>query len=171
VKRSEIAIFHGFWLALVALLLSGCDNELLSRIDRLEAQAEQNERDGLQFLARNAQQSGVQLRPSGLQYRVLKSGSGASPQAGDLVQVHYRGSLIDGSEFDSSYARGEPASFALRGLIPGWQEALPLMRVGGHWRLFVPAQLAYGKRSPSSKIPPNSTLIFELELLAIEGQH
>ena len=156
---------------LFSLLLSGCDNEMLSRIDSLEQQAEQNAKAGQAFLAENGAKAGVLTTDSGLQYRVLRSGGGgegASPTLNDRVRAHYRGSLIDGSEFDSSYARGEAAVFPVGGLIPGWQEALQLMKVGDHWELYVPSGLAYGKRSPSSKIPPNSTLVFELELLAIE---
>ena len=154
----------------VALVLSGCDNELLSRLDKLENEAEQSLQAGQAFLTNNASQTGVVTTDSGLQYRVLRAGTGPSPQLSDRVQVHYRGSLIDGSEFDSSYARGEAARFPVAGLIPGWQEALQLMRVGDHWEVFVPSGLAYGKRSPSPKIPSNSTLVFEMELLAIEGE-
>lgn len=156
-------------LGTMLLSLSGCDNELLSRLDKLEGQAEANLQAGQVFLAENARQSGVLMTDSGLQYQVLRAGTGPSPALSDRVEVHYRGALIDGSEFDSSYARDEPARFPVAGLIPGWQEALQLMRVGDHWRLFVPSGLAYGKRSPSPEIPPNSTLVFEMELLAIEG--
>ncbi|WP_421865740.1 FKBP-type peptidyl-prolyl cis-trans isomerase [Motiliproteus sp.] len=152
----------------VALTLAGCDNELLSRIDTLEQQAEANAQAGQKFLAENGAKDGVISTDSGLQYRVLKSGTGPSPTLQDRVRAHYRGTLIDGSEFDSSYARGEAASFPVNGLIPGWQEALQLMKVGDHWELYVPSGLAYGKRSPSPKIPSQSTLIFELELVEIE---
>lgn len=155
---------------MVLLGVSGCDNELLSRLDKLEDQANANQQAGQAYLTANAQQVGVLTTPSGLQYRVLRAGTGVSPALSDRVQVHYRGQLIDGSEFDSSYARNEPARFPVEGLIPGWQEALQLMRVGDSWQLFVPAELAYGKRSPSPKIPSNSTLVFEMELLAIEGE-
>ncbi|WP_424398988.1 FKBP-type peptidyl-prolyl cis-trans isomerase [Motiliproteus coralliicola] len=150
------------------LTLAGCDNELLSRIDTLEQQAEANALAGQKFLAENGAKAGVITTDSGLQYRVLKSGSGASPTLQDRVRAHYRGMLIDGSEFDSSYARGEAASFPVSGLIPGWQEALQLMKEGDHWELYVPSGLAYGKRSPSPKIPSQSTLIFELELVEVE---
>ncbi|MEH6469869.1 MAG: FKBP-type peptidyl-prolyl cis-trans isomerase [Halopseudomonas sp.] len=157
-------------LCSLVLILQGCDNELLSRLDKLEGQAEENMLAGQAFLKDNARQTGVATTASGLQYRVLRTGAGPLPALSDRVAVHYRGSLIDGSEFDNSYTRGEPARFPLQGLIPGWQEALPMMRVGDHWKLFVPSGLAYGKRSPSPSIPPNSTLVFELELLAIEEQ-
>jgi len=154
----------------VLMSLSGCDNELLSRLDKLEDQAEANQQAGQAYLTANARQDGVLITSSGLQYRVLRAGTAVSPTLADRVQVHYRGELIDGSEFDSSYARNEPARFPVAGLIPGWQEALQLMRVGDHWQLFIPSGLAYGKRSPSPKIPSNSTLVFEMELLAIEGE-
>lgn len=152
----------------VALTLTGCDNELLSRIDSLEKEAEANAQAGQQFLTQNGAKEGVITTDSGLQYRVLKTGSGKSPTLKDRVRAHYRGTLIDGSEFDSSYARGQAASFPVSGLIPGWQEALQLMKEGDHWELYVPSGLAYGKRSPSPKIPSRSTLIFELELLEVE---
>ncbi|MEH6825428.1 MAG: FKBP-type peptidyl-prolyl cis-trans isomerase [Motiliproteus sp.] len=157
-------------LCSIALSIQGCDNELLSRLDKLEGKAEESLQAGRSFLTENASQAGVVVTDSGLQYRVLRAGAGASPSLSDRVRVHYRGTLIDGTEFDSSYARGEPARFPVAGLIPGWQEVLQLMRVGDHWQLFIPSGLAYGKRSPSPKIPSNSTLVFEMELLAIEEE-
>lgn len=157
-------------LGTMLLSLWGCDYELLSRLDKLEGQAEANLQAGQVFLTENARQSDVLVTGSGLQYQILRAGSGASPALSDRVEVHYRGTLIDGSEFDSSYARGEPAQFPVAGLIAGWQEALQLMRVGDRWKLFVPSGLAYGKRSPSPQIPPSSTLVFEMELLAIQGE-
>ncbi len=156
-------------LGAMLMALSGCDNELLSRLNKLEDQAAANQQAGQAYLTANAEQLGVLTTPSGLQYRILRAGTGVSPTLSDRVQVHYRGQLLDGSEFDSSYARNKPAEFPVAGLIPGWQEALQLMRVGDHWQLFVPSGLAYGKRSPSPKIPSSSTLVFEMELLAIEG--
>lgn len=170
VLRFKSGFFQKLILIVMVAVLAGCDNELLSRIDQLEAQAVSNAEAGRAFLLENADQSGVITTASGLQYRVLRSGAGTAVRQGDRVEVHYRGTLIDGSEFDSSYSRGEPARFPVQGLIAGWQEALLLMREGDHWQLFVPAELAYGKRSPSPAIAPNSTLIFELELLAIEGR-
>ncbi|MEH6649485.1 MAG: FKBP-type peptidyl-prolyl cis-trans isomerase [Motiliproteus sp.] len=161
------------WLCLgmltsVVLILPGCDNELLSRLDDLEAKAAVNAKIGTEFLAANASQSGVVSTASGLQYKVLQPGSGTTATLSDRVTVHYRGTLIDGSEFDSSIARGKPATFPVAGLIEGWQEALQLMRQGDRWQLYIPAELAYGKRSPSTDIPPSSTLLFEMELLQIE---
>ena len=122
---------------------------------------------GETFLAQNAKQDGVITTASGLQYKILKSGTGASPQLTDRVTVHYQGTLIDGTVFDSSVQRGKPATFPVGHVIPGWVEALQLMKVGDKWQLFIPARLAYGDRSPGQAIPPNSTLIFEVELLDI----
>jgi FKBP-type peptidyl-prolyl cis-trans isomerase FklB len=123
---------------------------------------------GEAFLAENAKKEGVKTTASGLQYKVLKSGTGESPKPTDKVKVHYHGTLIDGTVFDSSVQRGEPISFPVGGVIQGWVEALQLMKVGDKWQLFIPARLAYGENSPGSGIPPNSVLIFEVELLAIE---
>ena len=120
------------------------------------------------FLAENAGKDGVKTLPSGLQYREIQGGEGATPQASDRVSVNYRGRLIDGTEFDSSYRRGKPSTFQVRRVIPGWREALQLMREGAKWELYVPPELAYGERSPSRWIPPNSALIFEVELLSVE---
>ncbi|HEY5717784.1 MAG TPA: FKBP-type peptidyl-prolyl cis-trans isomerase [Motiliproteus sp.] len=150
-----------------AMMLAGCDNELLGRIDKLEQSADLNLQRGAEFLAVNGAESDVVTTASGLQYRVIKTGNGAKPGLRDRVRAHYKGTLIDGTVFDSSYARGEPAVFPVDRLIPGWTEALQLMSAGSHWQLFVPADLAYGKRSPSPQIPPNSTLVFELELLEV----
>jgi FKBP-type peptidyl-prolyl cis-trans isomerase FklB len=107
--------------------------------------------------------------PSGLQYKVVKMGSGPKPKATDTVKTHYKGTLISGTEFDSSYKRGEPAVFPVNQVIPGWTEALQLMPVGSKWELYVPAKLAYGERGAGQEIGPNSTLIFEVELLGIEA--
>ena len=123
---------------------------------------------GEAFLAENAKQAGVTTTASGLQYKVLKSGMGESPKVTDTVKVHYQGTLIDGTIFDSSIQRGQPISFPVNAVIPGWTEALQLMKVGDKWQLFIPARLAYGDQSPAPAIPPNSVLIFEVELLGIE---
>jgi FKBP-type peptidyl-prolyl cis-trans isomerase FklB len=123
---------------------------------------------GAVFLAENAKKDGIVTTASGLQYKVLQSGTGESPQVTDRVQVHYHGTLTDGTVFDSSVQRGEPVIFPVGAVIPGWVEALQLMKVGDKWQLFIPARLAYGDRSPSPVIPPNSVLIFEVELLGIE---
>jgi len=130
------------------------------------AREKQNLEAGEAFLAGNAKQDGVVTLPSGLQYRVLETGSGRKPKATDTVTVHYRGTLIDGTEFDSSYSRKQPATFRADRVIDGWREALSLMQEGSKWELFIPARLAYGKRG-SGKIPPFSTLVFEVELLSV----
>lgn len=134
------------------------------------AEAEKNRQQGAAFLAENAKVEGVVVRPSGLQYKVIREGTGAKPAAADTVTVHYRGTLIDGREFDSSYARGEPASFALNGVIKGWTEGLQLMSVGGHYRFFIPATLGYGRRGAGRDIGPDATLVFDVELLAVAGK-
>jgi len=122
------------------------------------------------FLAENASKEGVQTTESGLQYKVLTAGEGAVPSAEDQVTVHYRGTLIDGTEFDSSIARGQPATFPVTGVIPGWVEALQMMPVGSKWELYIPSDLAYGPGGAGGRIGPNSALIFEVELIAIAGQ-
>jgi FKBP-type peptidyl-prolyl cis-trans isomerase FklB len=123
---------------------------------------------GEAFLAANAKKDGVTTTASGLQYKVIKSGTGASPKATDQVKVHYTGTTIDGNVFDSSVARGQPAVFGVNQVIPGWVEALQLMKVGDKWQLLIPAKLAYGAQSPSPAIPANSVLIFEVELIDIQ---
>ena len=119
------------------------------------------------FLAENGQQDGVVTLPSGLQYQVLASGDGESPTTTDSVLAHYHGTLTDGTVFDSSVDRGEPATFGVSQVIAGWTEALQLMKIGDKWRLFIPPDLAYGEASPTPAIPPNSALIFDVELLEI----
>ena len=123
--------------------------------------------EGAAFLANNAQQPGVVTLPSGLQYKVITPGTGATPTARDKVVTHYRGRLLNGTEFDSSYSRNKPATFPVGGVIAGWTEALQRMKVGGKWELYVPSNLAYGPRGAGGKIGPNATLIFEIELLDI----
>jgi FKBP-type peptidyl-prolyl cis-trans isomerase FklB len=129
-----------------------------------------NKKEGEDFLAVNKGKDGVITLPSGLQYKILKEGSGPKPSAGDSVVCNYRGTLINGAEFDSSYKRGEPATFPVSGVIKGWTEALQLMPVGSKWQLFVPSDLAYGQRGAGADIGPNATLIFEVELLSIKGK-
>jgi len=129
------------------------------------AQSEKNKTEGAAFLAENKEKEGVVTTDSGLQYKVLVEGTGDRPTAEDVVQVNYRGTLIDGTEFDSSYERGEPAEFPVTGVIPGWTEALQLMREGAKWEIYVPAELAYGSRGAGSVIGPDAVLIFEVELL------
>ncbi len=133
-----------------------------------KADSEKNQKAGDAFLAENGKKDGVKTTASGLQYKVIKSGSGASPKKNDSVKVHYHGTLIDGKVFDSSVQRGEPVTFQVDGVIPGWVEALQLMKVGDKWQLFIPAKLAYGERSPDPGIGPNAALVFEVELLGIE---
>lgn len=130
-------------------------------------QAGKNKKEGEDFLAKNKTQKGVQTTDSGLQYIVLKDGTGPMPKATDTVKVNYRGTLINGTEFDSSYARNEPAVFPVNGVIKGWVEALQKMKVGSKWKLFIPSDLAYGENA-QPPIPPNAVLIFEVELLGIE---
>lgn len=134
--------------------------------ERVKAQAEQAKKDGEAFLAENKKKEGVITLPSGLQYKVYAQGSGPKPSSSDTVTTHYRGTFIDGKEFDSSYRTGGPVSFKVNEVIRGWQEALQLMSVGSKWRLFIPPHLAYGEAGHAN-IPPNSTLIFDLELLGI----
>ncbi len=126
-----------------------------------------NQQEGEAFLSANKTKDGVVTLPSGLQYRIIKKGSGPSPKLTDKVTTHYRGTLIDGTEFDSSYSRNQPATFPVNGVIPGWTEALQLMRKGAKWQLFIPAELAYGNSAVGNKIKPGSTLIFDIELLDI----
>ena len=128
---------------------------------------EKNKKDGEAFLAKNKRAKGVKTTASGLQYKVITAGKGQQPKLEDTVTVNYRGTLIDGTEFDSSYKRNQPATFPVKGVIPGWTEALPLMKVGSKWMLYIPASLAYGERNAGQSIGPNSTLIFEVELLSI----
>jgi FKBP-type peptidyl-prolyl cis-trans isomerase FklB len=130
--------------------------------------ADENKQAGIVFLAENKGKEGVVTLPSGLQYKILKAGDGKTPAASDTVECHYRGTLLDGTEFDSSYRRGEPAKLTLTAIISGWREALLLMPVGSKWQIFVPAQLAYGERGNGRDIGPNATLVFEMELLAIK---
>jgi len=127
-----------------------------------------NREAGLKFLAENKVKPGVVTLPDGLQYEILKAGDGPKPTLNSKVKTHYHGTLIDGTVFDSSVDRGEPISFPVSGVIKGWTEALQLMPVGSKWRLFIPSELAYGDRGAGPKIGPGSTLVFDVELLAIE---
>jgi FKBP-type peptidyl-prolyl cis-trans isomerase FklB len=132
--------------------------------------ADKNKKDGDAFLAANKTKEGVVALPSGLQYKILKSGTGPKPTAADTVVCNYKGTLIDGKEFDSSYKRGQPATFPVGGVIKGWTEALQLMPVGSTWQLFIPADLAYGDRQAGPDITPGSTLVFEVELMSIQAK-
>jgi FKBP-type peptidyl-prolyl cis-trans isomerase FklB len=133
---------------------------------KLKEQGEKNLVEGPAFLAANAKKEGVKVLDNGLQYKVIKEGTGNSPGAADMVKVNYKGTLIDGTEFDSSYKRGQPAEFQIGRVIPGWTQALQLMKEGAKWELYIPANLAYGEKSQGT-IPPNSVLIFEVELLQV----
>jgi FKBP-type peptidyl-prolyl cis-trans isomerase FklB len=137
--------------------------------EQMQAAGAVSKKEGDAFLAANKTKEGVVTLPSGLQYKILTQGSGPKPAATDTVVCNYRGTLINGTEFDSSYKRGQPATFPVSGVIKGWTEALQLMPVGSKWQLFVPAELAYGERSPAPEIGPDSTLIFEVELLSIQN--
>jgi FKBP-type peptidyl-prolyl cis-trans isomerase FklB len=143
-------------------------NVPLIQASYMEEKYGQNKLDGEKFLAANKKKKGIQTTASGLQYQILTAGTGEKPKETDKVKVHYRGTLIDGTEFDSSYKRDEPTSFAANRVIKGWTEALTLMPVGSKWTLYIPQELAYGDRETGT-IPPFSTLIFEVELLEIES--
>jgi len=139
----------------------------LERNKKRQAKAGENLKEGKEFLEANKNKEGVVTTASGLQYKVLVQGDGPKPKADDKVKVHYRGTLIDGTEFDSSYKRGAPVTFPVKGVIKGWTEALQLMNVGSKYELYVPSDLAYGSRGTGGDIGPNATLIFEVELLEI----
>ncbi|HVP65198.1 MAG TPA: FKBP-type peptidyl-prolyl cis-trans isomerase [candidate division Zixibacteria bacterium] len=136
--------------------------------EKRKLDADKNKKEGEAFLEANKSNTGVITTPSGLQYKVLTEGKGPKPTATDTVTCNYRGTLLNGKEFDSSYKRKEPASFPVNGVIKGWTEALQMMPVGSKWQLFIPASLAYGERGAGADIEPNSTLIFEVELLSIK---
>jgi FKBP-type peptidyl-prolyl cis-trans isomerase FklB len=136
-------------------------------IAKRQVLAEKNRKEGEAFLVENKKKKNVTTLPSGLQYKVIKAGTGKKPKPTDTVTVNYRGTLIDGTEFDSSYRRGQPITFPLNGVIPGWTEALGLMQEGAKWQIFVPSNLAYGEKG-SDQIGPNATLIFEVELISVQ---
>jgi len=133
-----------------------------------KSMAEKNSKEADTLLAANKAKEGVVALPSGLQYKVITIGKGAKPTATDTVVTHYKGTFIDGKQFDSSYERGEPATFTVNGVIPGWTEALQLMPVGSKWQLWVPSKLAYGENGFQNVIPPNAALLFEIELISIQ---
>ena len=151
--------------------LTEVQNDLRKKQQEQAQQAgERNKKEGEEFLTVNKNKQGVVTLPSGLQYKILSQGTGPKPSASDSVVCNYRGTLINGTEFDRSYKRGQPATFPVGGVIKGWTEALPLMPVGSKWQLFIPSQLAYGERSPSPEIGPDATLFFEVELLSIQNK-
>lgn len=149
--------------------LSAYQNELLQkRAQAMRTAAAENKKMGDLFLAENKTKEGVVTLPSGLQYKILKAGDGRKPTEADSVECNYRGTLINGTEFDNSSRTGKPAIFKVTGLIAGWTEALKLMPVGSKWQLFIPPQLAYGEQGAGRVVGPNATLLFELELLSIK---
>lgn len=153
------------------------DDELMEAFSFLQERAQERmsalndaaAKAGADFLVENAKRDGVMTTESGLQYEVIKKAEGAQPKVSDVVSVHYQGTLVDGSVFDSSIERGEPVEFPVGGVIPGWVEGLQLMSVGEKFKFYIPSELAYGAQSPTPAIPANSTLVFEVELLDIVG--
>src|SRR5437667_690054 len=136
--------------------------------EKRKQQGEKNKQEAEKFLAENKAKEGVVTLPSGLQYKILSEGNGESPKPADMATVNYRGTLIDGTEFDSSYKRGQPSTFSVTGVIKGWTEALELMKPGAKWQLFIPSELAYGERGSGQMIGPNATLIFDVELVSFK---
>ena len=152
-------------------VMASFEKEMRAKQEAMRKTAgEKNKKEGEQFLAANKAKEGVKTLPSGLQYKVIKPGTGKKPQLTDTVTVQYRGTLIDGTEFDSSLRRGAPATFEVNKIIPGWTEALQLMQEGAKWQLFIPSNLAYGERGAGQQIGPNATLIFEVELVSIQAK-
>jgi len=154
----------------LAKTMNAFQKELRQRqAEAAKAVAEKNKKEGDSFLAENSKKEGITVLPSGLQYRILKAGDGKIPTDADSVECHYRGTFVDGKEFDNSYKKGKPITFKVQGgVIPGWSEVLKLMPVGSKWQVFLPSRLAYGERGAGSQIGPNTALIFEIELLAIK---
>jgi len=141
---------------------------MIKQMEKAKTAGEKGKKEGEAFLAENKKKEGVKTLPDGLQYKIIKEGAGKMPKATDTVTVNYRGALIDGTEFDSSIKRGQPASFPVNGVIAGWTEALQMMKVGSKWQLFIPSNIAYGEQGSPPVIGPNATLIFEVELLGIK---
>jgi FKBP-type peptidyl-prolyl cis-trans isomerase FklB len=141
---------------------------MAKKAEAMKKLGEKNKAEGEKFLAGNAKKEGVKTLPSGLQYKEIAPGTGKSPKTTDTVTTHYKGTLIDGTEFDSSYKSGQPATFEVTGVIPGWTEALQRMKEGAKWHLFVPSNLAYGESGRGTLIGPNATLIFEMELISVK---
>ena len=153
----------------IASAMENLQREMMEKqMAQREKAAKENLREGQAFLSENAQKDGVETTESGLQYEVIEKGSGKTPTPESTVTVHYRGTLIDGTEFDSSFSRGEPATFPVNGVIAGWTEALQLMSEGAKYKLYIPADLAYGERGAGQAIGPNETLIFDVELISVK---
>jgi len=151
--------------------IAALQTELMKKqAEAMKTLGEKNRKEGEAFLAENRTRDGVVSLPSGLQYKILKEGEGKKPTADDTVVCNYRGTLLDGTEFDSSFKRNQPATFPVKGVIKGWTEALQLMPAGSKWQLFIPSALAYGERGAANLIGPNATLIFEVELISIQGK-
>ena len=184
-KRQQVpinaeAVLQGLRDAISGAKPALTDDEMKASFQALEqeiatAQATRNKElikknaeEGAAFLAANKKKPGIKTTASGLQYKVITEGTGAIPKKTDTVSTHYRGTLLDGTEFDSSYSRNEPTSFQVDKVIPGWTEALQLMKVGSKWQLFIPSELAYREMGAGADIGPNATLVFEIELLGIE---
>jgi FKBP-type peptidyl-prolyl cis-trans isomerase FklB len=185
IKQSELDVDQAIILRAIKDSLSGSkflltDQEAQTTLSNLQAElrkaqelkaqqlAETNKKESDEFLAANKAKEGVVTLPSGLQYKILEEGTGPKPSASDMVTVNYRGALLNGTEFDSSYKRGQPATFNVGQIIKGWTEALQLMPVGSKWELYIPPDLAYGARGAGQNIGPNSALIFEVELISIQ---
>ncbi len=172
-ERSINRILMGGLVALMPLILIGCgdgEKEAAFRAELIEkALNDDNAKAGKAFLEKNKVIEGVVTLSSGVQYKVIQSGSGKTPKLQDTVEVKYEGRLINGKIFDSSYERNKTSKFPLKEVIAGWRKALLKMRVGDHWTIYIPSHLAYGAVSPSAQIAANSTLIFNIELIAIEG--
>jgi len=152
----------------IQTIMTSFQTELEAKQSKMKAaESDKNTSEGQAFLELNRSKEGVVALASGLQYREIKAGNGKSPKATDQVTTHYKGTLLDGTTFDSSYDRGEPAQFPVNGVIAGWTEALQLMKEGSVWELFIPANLAYGARGAGGKIGPNATLVFQVELLKV----
>ena len=167
VKAGMQAVMAGEEPKISAQDANGLIQEYMTK--KADAAMSKNLEEGAAFLTENKAKEGVVTLPSGLQYEVITEGTGPKPAATDKVSVHYHGTLLDGTVFDSSIERGTPASFPVNGVIQGWQEALQLMPVGSKWKLFIPADLAYGERGAGGAIGPNATLIFDVELLSIDN--
>lgn len=141
------------------------------QVEKMKKLAEKNLADSKAFLAENAKKEGVVVLDSGLQYKIIEPGTGPSPTVDSTVTVNYRGTLADGTEFDSSYSRNQPATFPVSGVIPGWTEALPLMKEGAKWQLVIPPDLAYGERGAGNVIGPNAVLVFDIELISADAKN